>query len=174
MAWPIAAMPIRSWKQSRPTGTIKAHGPHRWRRSHRPISPRCRTSRIWTITLMTVRCSITSFRNGRSFARSIVSPSARPRSGAARKRSSRRGVGRALYFRHQEIPMKTFALAAATATLALAGCASGTYVSKEQSAQFQVGTTTEQQVLAALGEPDAKAELINGGRRDSYIREADG
>jgi outer membrane protein assembly factor BamE (lipoprotein component of BamABCDE complex) len=70
--------------------------------------------------------------------------------------------------------MKTFALAAAIAALALAGCASGTYVSKEQSAQFQVGTTTEQQVLAALGEPDAKAELINGGRRDSYIREADG
>ena len=71
--------------------------------------------------------------------------------------------------------MKPFALAAAAvATLALAGCASGTFVSKESSAQFQKGTTTEQQVLAQLGEPDAKAELINGGRRDSYIYNAGG
>jgi outer membrane protein assembly factor BamE (lipoprotein component of BamABCDE complex) len=70
--------------------------------------------------------------------------------------------------------MKTFALAAAFATLALAGCTSGTFVSKEQSAQFQVGTTTEQQVLAQLGQPDAKAELINGGHRDSYVRVVDG
>jgi len=75
----------------------------------------------------------------------------------------------------EEIPMKPFALAAAAvATLALAGCASGTFVSKESSAQFQKGTTTEQQVLAQLGEPDAKAELINGGRRDSYIYNAGG
>jgi len=70
--------------------------------------------------------------------------------------------------------MKTFAIAAAAITLALAGCTSGTYVSKEDGAQFQKGTTTEQQVLAQLGEPDAKAELINGGRRDSYIYVAGG
>lgn len=71
--------------------------------------------------------------------------------------------------------MKPFALsAAAIAALALAGCASGTYVSKESAAQFQKGATTEQQVLAQLGEPDAKAELINGGRRDIYIYNAGG
>jgi outer membrane protein assembly factor BamE (lipoprotein component of BamABCDE complex) len=70
--------------------------------------------------------------------------------------------------------MKTVALAAAFATIALAGCASGTFVSKEQSAQFQPGTTTEQQVLAQLGQPDAKAELIDGGHRDSYIRVVEG
>ena len=71
--------------------------------------------------------------------------------------------------------MKPFALAAAAvATLTLAGCASGTFVSKESTTQFQKGTTTEQQVLAQLGEPDAKAELINGGRRDSYIYNASG
>mgnify|MGYP001544786662 CR=1 FL=1 len=72
--------------------------------------------------------------------------------------------------------MKPFALsaAAAIAALALTGCASGTYVSKESAAQFQKGTTTEQQVLAQLGEPDAKAELINGGRRDIYIYNAGG
>lgn len=71
--------------------------------------------------------------------------------------------------------MKPFALsAAAIAALALAGCASGTYVSKESSAQFQKGTTTEQQVLAQMGEPDAKAELIEGGRRDIYIYNSGG
>ena len=71
--------------------------------------------------------------------------------------------------------MKPFALtAAAIAALALSGCASGTFVSKESSAQFQKGTTTEQQVLAQLGEPDAKAELINGGRRDIYIYNSGG
>jgi outer membrane protein assembly factor BamE (lipoprotein component of BamABCDE complex) len=71
--------------------------------------------------------------------------------------------------------MKPFALtAAAIAALALAGCASGTFVSKQSSAQFQKGTTTEQQVLAQLGEPNAKAELINGGRRDIYIYNAGG
>jgi len=70
--------------------------------------------------------------------------------------------------------MKTFALSAALAALALAGCTSGTMISKEQSARFQVGTTTEQQVLAQLGAPDAKADLIDGGHRDSYIRETGG
>ena len=70
--------------------------------------------------------------------------------------------------------MKTFAIAAAAITLALAGCTSGTYVSKEDGAQFQKGTTTEQQVLAQLGQPDAKAELIDGGHRDSYIRVVEG
>jgi hypothetical protein len=81
---------------------------------------------------------------------------------------------RSIFSSLEEIPMKTFALAAALATLALAGCASGTFVSKEQSAQFQVGTTTEQQVLAQLGQPDVKAELINGGHRDSYVRVVEG
>ncbi|MBS0273852.1 MAG: outer membrane protein assembly factor BamE [Proteobacteria bacterium] len=71
--------------------------------------------------------------------------------------------------------MKPFALAAAAiAALSLAGCASGTFVSRESSAQFQKGATTEQQVLAQLGEPDAKAELIDGGRRDIYIYNAGG
>lgn len=71
--------------------------------------------------------------------------------------------------------MKTLATAAAAlSVLTLAGCASGTFVSKQESAQFQTGVTTEQQVLAALGEPDAKAELINGGRRDSYIHNSGG
>lgn len=70
--------------------------------------------------------------------------------------------------------MKTLAIAAALSAFALAGCASGTFVSKDDSAQFQKGVTTEQQVLAALGEPNAKAELINGGRRDSYIYNSGG
>ena len=70
--------------------------------------------------------------------------------------------------------MKSLAVAAALSAFALAGCATGTFVSKEDSAQFQKGVTTEQQVLAALGEPDAKAELINGGRRDSYIHNSGG
>lgn len=70
--------------------------------------------------------------------------------------------------------MKTLAIAAALSAFALTGCASGTYVSKDSSAQFQKGVTTEQQVLAALGEPDAKAELIDGGRRDSYIYNSGG
>jgi outer membrane protein assembly factor BamE (lipoprotein component of BamABCDE complex) len=71
--------------------------------------------------------------------------------------------------------MKLFALSvAAIAALALAGCASGTFVSKESAAQFQKGTTTEHQVLAQLGEPNAKAELINGGRRDIYIYNSGG
>jgi outer membrane protein assembly factor BamE (lipoprotein component of BamABCDE complex) len=70
--------------------------------------------------------------------------------------------------------MKTLAIAAALCAFGLTGCASGTYVSKDDSAQFQKGVTTEQQVLAQLGEPDAKAELINGGRRDSYIYNSGG
>lgn len=70
--------------------------------------------------------------------------------------------------------MKTLAIAAVLSAFALAGCASGTFVSKDDGAQFQKGVTTEQQVLAALGEPNAKAELINGGRRDSYIYNSGG
>jgi outer membrane protein assembly factor BamE (lipoprotein component of BamABCDE complex) len=70
--------------------------------------------------------------------------------------------------------MKTLAAAAALSAFALAGCTSGTFVSKDSAAQFQKGVTTEQQVLAALGEPDAKAELIDGGRRDSYIYNSGG
>ena len=66
------------------------------------------------------------------------------------------------------------ALAIATAAFVLAGCTTGTNVGKDSDAQFQKGVTTEQQVLAALGEPDAKAELINGGRRDSYIYNSGG
>lgn len=71
--------------------------------------------------------------------------------------------------------MKPFVVAAAGLTaLLLAGCASGTYVSKEDAGRFQKGVTTEDQVVAALGQPDAKAELIDGGHRDSYIRVVDG
>lgn len=70
--------------------------------------------------------------------------------------------------------MKMLAVAAALSAFALAGCATGTFVSKDSAAQFQKGVTTEQQVLAALGEPDAKAELIDGGRRDSYIYNSGG
>lgn len=69
--------------------------------------------------------------------------------------------------------MKPLALTAALCAFALTGCASGTYVSKDSSAQFQPGVATEQQVIAALGEPDAKAELVNG-RRDSYIYDSGG
>lgn len=67
----------------------------------------------------------------------------------------------------------SFAIAGVTALL-LAGCTSGTYVSKDSAAQFQVGVTTEQQVVAALGQPDAKAELVNGEHRDSYIHVSGG
>ncbi|HEY2034967.1 MAG TPA: hypothetical protein VGH02_14900 [Rhizomicrobium sp.] len=70
--------------------------------------------------------------------------------------------------------MKSLAVAAALSAFALTGCATGTSVSKDESAQFQKGVTTEQQVLAALGAPNGKAELINGGRRDIYVYESGG
>jgi outer membrane protein assembly factor BamE (lipoprotein component of BamABCDE complex) len=68
--------------------------------------------------------------------------------------------------------MKT-SFAVAGVALLLAGCTSGTYVAKDSAAQFQVGVTTEQQVIAALGQPDATAELVNG-HRDSYIHVSGG
>ncbi|HWA29690.1 MAG TPA: hypothetical protein VG867_01270, partial [Rhizomicrobium sp.] len=74
----------------------------------------------------------------------------------------------------KENPMKPVIAAAGFAALLLAGCTSGTYVSREDAGQFQKGTTTEDQVVAALGQPDAKADLIDGGHRDSYVRVIDG
>ena len=70
--------------------------------------------------------------------------------------------------------MKTSVAIAGVAALLLSGCASGTYVSKEDAGQFRAGVTTEQQVIAALGQPDAKADLVNGGHRDSYIHTGGG
>lgn len=53
----------------------------------------------------------------------------------------------------------------AICALALAGCASsGTKVSDEQAKQFQVGQTTHDEVVAALGPPTATSTAANGTR----------
>ena|ERR1700761_3777390 len=51
----------------------------------------------------------------------------------------------------------------------LAGCTSGTYVSDNDRAQFQKGTTTVAQVESTLGAPSYTASLVGGGKRDSYV-----
>lgn len=52
----------------------------------------------------------------------------------------------------------------------LAGCAttSGTNVTKAQLAKFKVGTTTEAQVIAALGPPDSTMTYPDGSKMDTY------
>jgi outer membrane protein assembly factor BamE (lipoprotein component of BamABCDE complex) len=49
------------------------------------------------------------------------------------------------------------------AALALAGCvSSGTQVTEEQAGQFQKGITTEQEVIAKLGTPNATTRQSDG------------
>jgi len=53
--------------------------------------------------------------------------------------------------------------------LLLTGCVSmGTQVTEEQAGQFQKGVTTEAQVIAKLGTPDATTRNDDGSRMDSY------
>lgn len=63
--------------------------------------------------------------------------------------------------------MRTFI---AIGMIGLAGCASsGTKVSPEQMSGFQVGKTTEAQVIAALGVPNSSATASDGSKSDVYI-----
>lgn len=53
--------------------------------------------------------------------------------------------------------------------LLLAGCVSaGTQVSERQAGQFQKGVTTEQQVVAKLGQPTTTTLNADGTRVDTY------
>src|ERR1700685_215617 len=55
------------------------------------------------------------------------------------------------------------------AALLLSGCvSSGTQVTDEQAAQFKKGFTTEAEVIAKLGPPDATARSDDGSKVDSY------
>lgn len=52
----------------------------------------------------------------------------------------------------------------------VAGCvSSGTKVTQQQAAAFEVGKTTEAQVLAALGAPNQTSTLSDGTRKDIYM-----
>lgn len=62
-----------------------------------------------------------------------------------------------------------YALAIATFA-ALAGCvSSGTRVTGAQTASFKVGVSTERQVIAALGAPQASATATDGTKTDTYL-----
>ena len=53
--------------------------------------------------------------------------------------------------------------------LLLAGCVStGTQVTEEQAGKFKKGVTTEAEVVAALGPPNATTRNDDGSRVDSY------
>jgi outer membrane protein assembly factor BamE (lipoprotein component of BamABCDE complex) len=52
----------------------------------------------------------------------------------------------------------------------VAGCvSSGTKVTQEQAAAFEVGKTTEAQIIAALGAPNQSSTLSDGTRLDIYM-----
>ena len=52
----------------------------------------------------------------------------------------------------------------------LAGCvSSGTKVTQAQVSAFQVGKTTEAEVLAALGPPNSASVLSDGSKIDVYV-----
>ena len=58
-------------------------------------------------------------------------------------------------------------------TLFLAACvSSGTKVTTEQIAAFEVGKTTEEQVIAALGKPNSVTVLPDGSHTDVYLHTA--
>lgn len=51
----------------------------------------------------------------------------------------------------------------------IVGCvSSGTKVSQQQLTQFEVGKTTEAQVIAALGEPTSRSVSTDGTKTDVY------
>lgn len=55
----------------------------------------------------------------------------------------------------------------------LAACvSSGTKVTSEQIAAFEIGKTTEAQVIAALGKPNSVTVLSDGSRTDVYLYSA--
>lgn len=64
--------------------------------------------------------------------------------------------------------MKPILVLAGLSALLLAGCASGTYVSEDTRTGFQNGTTTEQQVVAELGQPQQSGVTVAGGKSDTY------
>lgn len=64
--------------------------------------------------------------------------------------------------------MKPLLVLAGLSALLLAGCASGTYVSEDTRTGFQNGTTTEQEVIAELGQPQQTGATVAGGKRDTY------
>lgn len=56
------------------------------------------------------------------------------------------------------------------AALALAGCmSSGTQVTEQQASQFKAGVTSREQVMAALGAPNATSIAADGTRIDVYM-----
>jgi len=56
---------------------------------------------------------------------------------------------------------------------ALAGCmSSGTKVTATEASQFKVGTTTEQQVIAALGQPEQSETQTDGTKVETYTHTA--
>ena len=62
-----------------------------------------------------------------------------------------------------------FVVAVAVA-VSLAVCvSSGTEVTATQASQFKVGTTTEQQVIAALGAPEQTTTNTDGTKVDTYL-----
>ena len=64
---------------------------------------------------------------------------------------------------------RNFAVLGAVA-VSLAGCiSSGTEVTATQASQFKVGATTEQQVIAALGQPEQTATNTDGTKVDTYL-----
>jgi hypothetical protein len=64
--------------------------------------------------------------------------------------------------------MKPLLVLAGFSALLLAGCASGTYVSEDTRTGFQNGTTTEQQVIADIGQPQQTGLTVAGGKSDTY------
>ena len=61
----------------------------------------------------------------------------------------------------------------ATIAILTAGCmSSGTKVTSDQLAQFKVGSTTESQVMASLGQPNNVSTLQDGTRIDTYAHTA--
>ena len=60
------------------------------------------------------------------------------------------------------------------AALMIVGCvSSGTKVTQQQLTQFQVGKTTEGEVIAALGSPNSVSVLPDGSKTDVYLHISD-
>jgi len=69
--------------------------------------------------------------------------------------------------------MKLLNLVAVGVACSLAGCASsGTHVTAEQASAFQVGTTTEADVISKLGEPNMVSTNPDGTKIDTYMHVA--
>jgi hypothetical protein len=71
-----------------------------------------------------------------------------------------------------EMTMKTLSIGLIAAAL-MAGCvSSGTKVTHDQIAAFEVGKTTEAQVIAAFGTPTSVSFLQDGTKSDVYLHTA--